>query len=69
MKNVLTVMFAGGFALLVGMPARAQTADLSTECSAEVQKFCPSAKTNDEIMTCLEKREKMEKHEGGEHTK
>jgi hypothetical protein len=65
MKNVLTVVFAGGVALLVGAPAQAQAPDLSRECSAEVSRFCPSAKTNDEIMDCIDKREKMGKKKSG----
>ncbi len=56
----------GAAALLMAAPAaRAQAPDLGKECSAEVAKYCPSEKSNDEIMECLEKREKMGRKKSG----
>lgn len=65
MKNVLTVALSAGLFALLAPPARAQAPDLSKECSSEIAKYCPSAKSNDEIMECIEKREKMGKKKSG----
>lgn len=64
MKRAI-VMGLGAAALLFAPTARAQTTDLSKDCSAEVSRYCPDAKSNDEIMSCIEKREKMGKKKSG----
>jgi hypothetical protein len=59
-------MVAGAVALLINVPsARAQGPDLQTACKSEIAKYCPDAKSNDEIMECIEKREKMGKKKSG----
>lgn len=65
MKNVIAFVVAGAVALLAVPLARAQAPDLATECKSEVAKYCPDAKSNDDIMACIEKREKMGKKKSG----
>ena len=64
MRALVTLGLSGGL-LLVAPSVRGQGPDLSKECSAEVAKYCPDAKSNDEIMSCIEKREKMGKKKSG----
>ncbi|MCA1662831.1 MAG: hypothetical protein LC659_00890 [Myxococcales bacterium] len=60
------VMMVGSAVFLIGAPAaRAQAPDLSKQCSGEIAKYCPTAKSNDEIMECIEKREQMGKKKSG----
>ena len=64
MKALLAFVLGGGL-VLVAPSVRAQGPDLAKECSAEVAKYCPDAKSNDEVMSCIEKREKMGKKRSG----
>ena len=64
MKALLAFVIGGGL-VLVAPSVRAQSPDLAKECSAEVAKYCPDAKSNDDIMSCIEKREKMGRKKSG----
>jgi len=64
MRAAIAFVLGGGLVLLAPS-AFAQGPDLSKECSAEVAKYCPEAKSNDDIMSCVEKREKMGKKQSG----
>jgi hypothetical protein len=66
MRILITFVVAGAVALLVNVPsARAQASDLASDCKTELSKYCPDAKSQDEMMECIEKREKMGKKKSG----
>ena len=55
----------GGGLVLIGPSLYAEGPDLAKDCSAEVAKYCPEAKSNEDIMSCIEKREKMGQKKSG----
>lgn len=57
--------FVLALSLLTIVPAaRAHANDLSKDCRAEIAEFCPEAKSQDDIQSCLEKREELGKSSG-----
>ena len=66
MKSLITFVVAGAVALVINVPsARAEGSDLATQCKTELAKYCPDAKSQDEMMECIEKREQMGKKKSG----